>query len=131
MDDKIKVFIVSDAVIARTMLKRLIEDVEDIEVVGEETTGPAGVIMLEELMPQVVLLEVGISGGMKLSDIIKQMLLVDENIKIILLSDIRHADGIMAGTDIGAVDFLIRPYKKENVVRSILEAVRGEREIEF
>lgn len=57
-----KVLLADDHDLVRTGMRRLLEDVSGIEVVGEATTGENAVNLCRELLPQVVLMDINMPG---------------------------------------------------------------------
>ncbi|MDR3238641.1 MAG: response regulator [Clostridiales bacterium] len=119
--DKIKVFVVDDSVVARNMLIRTLADADDIEVAGEAGSAQGSVIMLEEVKPDVILLEASI-GGMNLNDVVKEIKNINLHVKIILCIDAIHSEKAMMATEFGADDFVRKPYNKQNVLRAVRSA---------
>jgi chemotaxis response regulator CheB len=119
---KIKVFVVDDSVVARNMLIRLLSNADDIEIVGEAGSGQGSVIMLDELKPDVILLEASVGGGMNLNEVLREIKNLNPSIKIILCIDAMHSDYIMTATEYGAFDFVRKPYNKQNVLRTVRNA---------
>ncbi len=118
--EKIKVFIADDSPVARTMLKNVLSTCEEMEVVGEEATGEACVIMLEEAEPDIVLLEVEISGSMSIDNIVKEIKNINEKVKVVLCADPKKDhDKLISAVKFGADDFITKPYRKENLIRII------------
>lgn len=121
----IKVFIIDDNIVARSMLARLVKDEDDIEIVGEAGTGQGGIIMLGDVSADVILLEASVSGGMHLADIITEIHNISADTQIILCTDFFSAEIIPEATKYGQLDFIHKPYKKSMVLRAIRGAVRG------
>ncbi len=117
--DKIKVFIVDDSLVVRSMLTRLINTEEDIEIVGEASSGQGAIIMLDEYNPDVVILESGITGSMKLSDIVKQIKAFNPAIKVILTANAIDSEKILSAHGDGADDFIRKPFQKQTVLRAV------------
>ena len=115
--DKQKVFIVDDADVARTMLKNILKNESEIEVIGEEKTGMGAVIMLEEFKPDVVMLEADIGGDMSLNEVISAIRKVDQNVKIILCVDVLSQYKAVEASSVGADEMIGKPYRKETVLR--------------
>ena len=121
--DHVRIFVVDDSIAARTMLIRMLETVEDFEVVGQEGTGQASIIMLDEVNPDVVMLEASVSGGMKITDVVKEIKKIKPEVKIILCADSSSAANVIPAAESGADDFINKPYRKELIVRSIRECI--------
>lgn len=116
-------FIVDDADIARVMLKNIINEDPEVEIVGEEQSGMGAIIMLEELKPDVVFLEADLGGDMKLVDIIVEMRKFDKKVKIVICAgDLAHYKA-MESSLVGADEIIGKPYRKQTVLR-VLKSYR-------
>ncbi len=119
---KTKVFIVDDSEIMQNMLKKILEEDEDIEVVGVAVTGPRCIIMIDETEPDIIFIDSDITGGMDVMDTIREIKRINDSIKIILCSDAKTNDKIIPAAEIGAIDFIKKPYIKSRVLRTINDA---------
>ncbi len=118
---KIKVFIVDESAIARKLLMNILSGEDDIEVVGESGTGQGCIIMLDELEPDIVLLQVNIKGGMSIESILKEVKSFNQNIKVILCANPDVVDSVTQYINLGVATFFKKPYQKTHVLREIRE----------
>ena len=124
MVEKVKIFIVDDAIAARKMLSNILGKLENVEVVGEASTGPGAVIMLEEVLPDVMFVESPIEGNMAIEEVIKESLNILEKVKIIICADSRTSENdIRRALEAGAVDFIRKPYHQGNIMRVMRETL--------
>lgn len=121
----VKIFIVDDSVVARTMLTNILATNSDYEIVGEASTGQGGIIMLEETQPDIVMLEANIGGGMSVQDVIKEMKKLMPETKIVICSDPNQSKLIIPASEVGADDFVEKPYRKTRIFRVINELMGG------
>src|ERR1700737_5015116 len=100
-DHQISVLLVDDHSLVRRGFRRMLEDEEDIDVVGEASDGEEAVKLARSLQPQVVVMDCALPGisGLQASRRILQ--LVPETL-ILMLS--MHADeaGVRQGIGAGA-----------------------------
>ncbi|MCL2874036.1 MAG: response regulator [Defluviitaleaceae bacterium] len=123
--DKQKVFIIDDADIARVMLKNILNETGDVEIMGEEKTGMGAIIMLEELKPDIVFLEADIGGDMKLDDVISEMRKVDKDVKIIVCADDLSQYKAVEASLVGADEIVGKPYRKRTIQRIVKSYKEG------
>lgn len=117
----IKIFIVDDSIVARTMLTNILTENGNYEIVGEADTGQGGIIMLEDAQPDIVMLEANIGGGMSVQDIVKEMKKLMPETKIVLCSDPNKTTLVISASEVGADDFIEKPYRKTKIFRVIDE----------
>ncbi|MBL4763430.1 MAG: response regulator [Gammaproteobacteria bacterium] len=122
---EIKVMLVDDHVLVRTGIRRLIEDVEHIRVVGEAESGEEALVLYKSLQPDVVLLDIsmpGIGGIEATRRIIKH----DEKAGIIVLSV--HAEKAFPKRllEAGAKGYLTKGCNVEEIIDAINTVSRGE-----
>jgi len=70
----IRLLLVDDHAVVRTGLRMLLENEEDIEIVGEAGTGQAALQMVERLQPDMVLMDIGLPDmtGIEVTRQVKQ-----------------------------------------------------------
>lgn len=116
----IRVVVADDHPVAREGLRNFLEKAVDIEVVGEANNGAEVLYLIEELAPDVLLLDMempGLSGV----EIAQQLQAAKTSVRILALSahdDKQYIQGLLAS---GAAGYLT----KEEVPQIIVEAVRG------
>ncbi len=72
--NKIRIFLADDHLILREGIRLLLENVPDMEMVGEAGEGEEAVVKVEQLVPDVVLMDITMPGlnGLEATRQIKQ-----------------------------------------------------------
>lgn len=112
------VFIVDDNIVARSMLVRILTE-SRFEIAGESGTGQGAIIMLEEVKPDIIMLEADIGGGMSLEDVIAEIKRTSPGTKIIICSDELSRQKLIDVSELGIDDFVMKPYRKANLIRIV------------
>ena len=81
----INVVIVDDHALVRLGMKRLLEDVRDISVIGEAESGEAAINLVKETKPDVVLMDLKMPGIGGL-DATRRLIRVNPKLKIIVVT---------------------------------------------
>jgi DNA-binding NarL/FixJ family response regulator len=125
-ESKTKVLIVDSAEIWQKILRQFLDAASDMEVVGEINTIQESILMLDEVNPDVILLDEGAKGRMSLEEVSKQLLSIKPDIRIIMCYDQLNKNAIQDSINpaISISDFLVKPYKKEAVFRAIRHSMR-------
>lgn len=116
----ISVVLVDDHPIARAGIKRFLDRAVDIEVVGEASTGEQALQMVDELSPDVLLLDMELPD-LKGVTVAKRLKEAGSPVHILALSTYNNKQYIFGLLSIGAAGYLT----KEEVPETIVEAVRG------
>lgn len=117
---KVRVVLADDHPVAREGLRNLLEKAIDIEVVGEASDGEEALRLVEELAPDVLLLDMEMPGR-KGIEVARQLQTEASKVHILALSaydDKEYISGLLAA---GAAGYLT----KGEVPQTIIEAVRG------
>ncbi len=124
MIKKISVLIVEDHTVVREGLSLMLRLESDIEVIGEASDGRKAIALATELMPDVLLMDVGMPGlnGLEAA---RQILHIMPNMRIIILT--AHSDDVYVNraVDFGAKGFLLKQDSARDVHRAIREVHRG------
>ncbi|MDB5100526.1 MAG: chemotaxis protein CheY [Cyanobacteria bacterium RYN_339] len=117
-----KVLIVDDAGFMRSLLKDILTS-EGFEVVGEATDGAMGVDMYAELRPDLVTMDVNMP---KLDgrDALEKILKGDPNAKVVMVTTAGQDEIIKRTLLVGARDFVIKPFKKHQVVTTLTRIIK-------
>ena len=117
--EKIRVFIADDSPVARNILIRMLNKEHDIEIVGEAGTAQSSVMMLDEVSPDVILLEAAIGGGVSIARLLRDIKAIKPYIKIILCVEVNAAVDIIKEMERWVSDIIRKPYNKISLLRAI------------
>jgi len=122
---KIQVALVDDHALVRLGLKTLINDQADMEVVGEAGTAAEALQMIQQVQPQVVLMDIRLpgQGGLEAT---RQITEHSPNVKVVMLTSFADEELVMSAIRAGAVGYLLKEVGNEEVLRGIRAAAQGE-----
>ncbi len=117
----IKVLIVDDLTFIKIVLRDLVTRAGFL-VVGEASDGQEAVRMYEDKRPDVVLLDITMP---KMDGItaLKKILAIDPQARIIMCSALGQQRLIVQAIQLGAKDFIVKPFQPERVIGSIKRAM--------
>lgn len=120
----IRVIVADDHNLVREGICKLIDGVDDIEVVGEASTGREAVELVESLEPEVVIMDIGmprLDGGQAT----EQILSLDLRTQVVILS--MHSDPVLAQQLLrqGAKGYLLKDSLAEELPMAIRAAFQG------
>ncbi|MFZ6030104.1 MAG: response regulator [Chloroflexota bacterium] len=117
---KARVVLADDHPITREGIKTFLSGAEDIELVGEAENGNDALRLVEELQPDVLLLDMEMPGmkGLEVAQQLKQKHLPVKILALSIYDEKQYIFGLLAA---GANGYLT----KEEMPENILEAVRG------
>lgn len=106
----VRVMIVDDSLVARTVLSRIVEAESDLEIVAKATTGEMAIARLSEIAVDVILLDLEMPGIGGMGALPRLLELAGEA-KILVVSSLteRGAEATLAALAIGAADTLLKP----------------------
>ncbi len=114
-----KLLIADDEALARYAFKTLLsKNFSNIEIVGEAESGSQAVEMVRKLRPDIVAMDIkmpGMTGIEASEEILNQF--PDTNILVISAYD--NFDYVQKALDIGVKGYLLKPFKKEDVIKKI------------
>lgn len=117
-----RVLVVDDAAFMRMNLRNLLEK-EGYEVVGEGQNGVEAVKLYKELQPDIVTMDITMPEMDGISAM-EKILAHDPQARVIVVSAMGQEAYIKKAIMAGAKHFIVKPFKKDNVLR-IIEKVMG------
>jgi DNA-binding NarL/FixJ family response regulator len=123
--EPIKVLLVEDHQLTRIGLKTVLEKTGDIKVVGEAENGEEAIRLVEELRPNVVLMDV----GMPVMDGIEAVARIREKFKevnTIMLTSHDNDQDIMASLTAGACGYCLKDVAPERLYTAIRSVHSGD-----
>lgn len=124
----IKVLIVDDHALVRLGIRRILDDIEDIQVVGEADSGEQALNMARDNSPDIVLLDVKMPGmgGLEAT---KRLLRVNPQIKIIAVTAYHEDPFPSRLLQAGASGYLTKECGMDEMVQAIYKIHKGEKYI--
>lgn len=123
--EKIRILLAEDHVVVREGLKELIENEDDMEVVGEAGDGEQAVKMVDELKPDIVLMDIAMPklNGVEATRKIKQS---HPSVSILVLTAYDSEEFIVALVEAGAAGYLLKNVRGKEVLNGIRAVYAGE-----
>lgn len=125
----IDIVIVDDHEILRTGLELIFETIEDINVIATASDGQAGLSIINESKPDLVLTDIRMPK-MDGITLIKQLHQNNPNLPVVVLTTFDDQKPIQEALQLGARGFLLKDADKDTIVQAIRGAMKGETYIE-
>ena len=122
---EIKVVIIEDFKLTRVGLRCALNENEDINVVGENENAMGGLRIIEQLKPDVVLMDLGLPGMNGIEAIMK-LRETNKTTKVIALTSHDRAEEVIAVLSAGANAYCLKdidPIKLADVIRDVANGV--------
>ncbi len=123
MEKDIQILIVDDQEVVREALQRLLEQEEDIKIVGQCANGKEALIRAAVLSPDIILMDIKmpVVDGLEATHILSKSSL---SCKVIMLSI--YDDYLAEAIQGGARGYLVKGMKRGELVQAIRRIHRGE-----
>jgi len=121
--------VVDDHDVVRIGLKNYLALEDDMEVVGEASDGAEAVAQAEQTLPDVILMDLIMErmDGITATRQIKQ---AHTDIQIIILTSYYDEKQVIPAMEAGAISYLLKSARADEIVQAIRAAVQGESRIE-
>ncbi|MGB8955697.1 MAG: response regulator transcription factor [Tumebacillaceae bacterium] len=115
----IRVLLCDDHTILRDGLRNLLNAEPDIEVVGEAADGQQALELIEELQPDVTIMDINMPG-LNGVDTVERLTARDPNLRILMLTMYDHDEYLFRTIRAGARGYLL----KDSPVSEVIDAIR-------
>lgn len=121
----ISILLVDDHVLVRESIRKLLEEEEGLEVIGEAGDGESAVKLARTLQPKVVIMDIGLPGlnGIEATKQIKELC---PTTKVLILTAYDYEQYIFAILEAGATGYLLKDICGRELVKSTLAVGHGE-----
>ena len=123
MENKIKLIIVEDHALTRIGLKTALEESNNLEVTGEAECGEAGVQLVKQMEPDVVIMDLGLPN-MNGIDATKSIKEFNSKIKVIILTSHQNEEQVIGAFAAGADAYCMKDINPSRLI-TIIENVAG------
>jgi NarL family two-component system response regulator LiaR len=123
--EPIRVFIADDHAIVRKGIAAVLEIVPDIDVVGEAENGHDAVCRVEQLRPDVILMDL-VMPEMDGIEAIRRIKDRQPEARILVLTTFAGEDRILPAIKAGALGYHLKDSRPDELVQAIREVYRGE-----
>ncbi|MCX7773913.1 MAG: response regulator [Clostridia bacterium] len=110
--------ITDDAIFMRTLLRKIIEQGENFEVLGEASNGREAIEAAKQHQPDILTLDITMPE-MDGIQAVPEILKVSPKTKIIMVSAMGQQSMVIEAIKQGAKDFVVKPFEKSRVYQSI------------
>ncbi len=121
----IRMLVADDHALFRDGLRALLESVGDLAVVGEATTGEEAVALARSLEPDVVLMDIKMSGlnGIEAT---RRIVAAGPHLAVLMVTMFEDDDSVFAAMRAGARGYLLKGARQEETLRAIRAVANGE-----
>jgi len=119
------VLIVDDHEVVRRGLRSFLESQDDLEVVGEASNGAEAVERVQELLPDVVLMDL-VMPGMDGIEAIRRVSQISPSSRVLVLTSFSEDDKVFPAIKAGANGYLLKDVAVEDLARAIRSVAGGE-----
>jgi DNA-binding NarL/FixJ family response regulator len=118
----LRILIADDHTLVRSGMRALLQTEEDLEVVGEAATGEQVVTMATTLQPDVIVMDLRISG----IEATRRILQANPAIRILVVTLLEEDDTLFAALRAGARGYVLKEASEVELLRAIRAVGEGE-----
>lgn len=125
MNDRITILLVDDHKVVRKGVRAFIEAHAEFEVVGEAENGAEAVKLVEEHIPNVVLMDLIMPGmdGVEATRLIKK---ISPRTQIVVLTSYHDDEHIFPALQAGALSYILKDVDMDELAEAVKKAALGE-----
>ena len=125
MSEIIRVMVVDDHPVVRRGMKSLLEEEDDIELVGEAVNGKDAIEKVEILKPDVILMDL-VMPEMSGIEAIEKITASHPDARILVMTSFAADDKVFPSIKAGALGYVLKDSDPDDLIRMIRQVYRGE-----
>jgi DNA-binding NarL/FixJ family response regulator len=122
----VRVVLVDDHPVVRAGIRALVEGQPDLEVVGEAADAAAAVRLVDEVAPDVVLMDLSLGEGPGGADVTRGLLALDDPPRVLVLTTYDTESDVLEALGAGALGYVLKDAPADDLFRAIRGTARGE-----
>jgi len=123
--EPIRILLADDHTLFRRGIRTILEQLPDVEVVGEAASGQEAIALAHELVPDVILMDIKMPAVSGIAAT-RQILQENPHIGIILVTMYDDPESAFAGMRAGARGYVLKEAEPDELRRAVEAAQRGE-----
>lgn len=123
--DHIRVLIADDHPVYRDGIRASLHAAEDIEIIGEASTGDEAIALAGSLQPDVILMDIKMPGTNGI-EATRRALHVSPHIAVLMLTMFEDGDSVFAAMRAGARGYLMKDADQNEILRAIRAVSSGD-----
>jgi len=125
MSEPIRILLVDDHKIVRQGVRAFLDAHEGIDVIGEAGSGAAAIKMIEEHVPDVVLMDLIMPGmdGVEATRLAKN---ISPRTQIVVLTSYHEDEHIFPALQAGALSYVLKDVAMDELAEAVFKASKGE-----
>ncbi|MCB0182980.1 MAG: response regulator transcription factor, partial [Caldilineaceae bacterium] len=124
MRPPIRILLIDDQALICQGLRMLLDQYDDMLVIGEAADGQAGVQLARALMPDIILLDLVMPGHTGL-DALQAILAHNPRARVLILSAVANQETVLATIQLGASGYLLKSATPAELTNAIRAAHQG------
>ena len=121
----IRVVVVDDHPMFRNGLRAMVDDAEELQLVGEADNGETAVEVCEALQPDVVLMDIHMPGTSGV-EATRRLNAGDNGVAVLMLTMLEDDTSVFAAMRAGARGYILKGATPDDIIRSIVAVANGE-----
>ncbi len=126
MNEPITILIVDDHQMVREGVRAFLETQTDLSVVGEASTGEEAVHLAGENVPDVILMDLVMPGGVDGVEATRQVKKTSPRTQIVVLTSYHEDEHIFPAIRAGALSYILKDIGSEELADVVRKAAQGE-----
>ena len=126
MNEKITILIVDDHELVRRGVCDFLETQEDLIVAGEASTGDEAVRLADQIVPDVVLMDLVMPGGIDGVEATRKVKNISPRTQVVVLTSYHEDEHIFPAIRAGALSYVLKDISSIELADVIRKAARGE-----
>ncbi|HEY5368984.1 MAG TPA: response regulator [Hanamia sp.] len=118
----LKVILIDDERLARSELRRLLQEFPDVEIIGEAANADEGIEKIESLNPDLIFLDIQMPGKTGF----EMLMELEKSPHVIFVT--AYDEYALKAFDVNALDYLMKPVEPKRLADAILKVTQKEEE---